>query len=597
MQSCFSSRLAAVSVAVVAVTGGLSPAAFARSEANPALVHSRLGGYLAARIAQANNDTTTAAKYYNRVLALEPGNRRLVLYTFLMEAADGNFDNAVARARQLERKSGRRQLSNLWIGVDAFRNKNFAEAERAFRASGSDSVARLVSRLALAWTELARGRSRAALRSLTEADRSEWAEFFAAYRFYASYHRALIADHAGLNQLAIRNFKSVIAKNQRAVRAPLAYARSRAVRGDRPGALAILRGYVERTGGAGHPLVTSLSSEIESGRKVTRLVLTPQDGLAEVFYGVGAAIVAQNNKDLLGAMFLQIALELRETSPMTIAALGGLYEQQKRYRRANALYERMPLSSALHDTVQLRKALNLNQLDLVDEARTVLLDKVARRPDSLESWETLANIMRSRKRYEEAVEYYSKAIALLKFDDARHWSLWYGRGASYERIKKWPLAEKDLLKAKSLNPNEPFILNYLGYSWVDQDVNLKEGLELIKKAVSMKPKDGYITDSLGWAYFKLGDYDRAVVHLEKAVQLLPEDPILNDHLGDALWQVGRVREARFQWSLALTLKPEPGDAVKIKSKLARGLTPKPISRAADASRTGDAAASATPSVR
>jgi len=185
--------------------------------------------------------------------------------------------------------------------------------------------------------------------------------------------------------------------------------------------------------------------------------------------------------------------------------------------------------------------------------------------------EALANMMRLRKRYPEAIKYYSKIIATLPNPTKRHWTYWYARGTSYERSKDWANAERDLLKALELNPDQPLILNYLGYSWVDQNRNLERGLELISRAVRLKPDDGYVVDSLGWAYYRLGRYKKAAKHLERAVELRPDDPILNDHLGDSLWRVGRKREARYQWELVLTLKPEKKAEEKIRRKLLVGL--------------------------
>lgn len=189
----------------------------------------------------------------------------------------------------------------------------------------------------------------------------------------------------------------------------------------------------------------------------------------------------------------------------------------------------------------------------------------------LEVLDALGNIMRAHKRYAEAVQYYDRAIALIPKPDKRHWAYFYARGTSYERLKDWPRAEADLQKALAMVPDQPLVLNYLGYSWVDQGRNLKQGMALIEKAVALKPDDGYIVDSLGWAHYKQGNYKEAVRYLERAVELRPDDPVLNDHLGDALWRVGREREARFQWDQALTLKPEPEDAEKIKKKLESGL--------------------------
>ena len=188
--------------------------------------------------------------------------------------------------------------------------------------------------------------------------------------------------------------------------------------------------------------------------------------------------------------------------------------------------------------------------------------------------DALGSIMRARKRYDDAIAYYSRAIALIPKPEKRHWSYWYSRGTSYERVKRWQQAEADLQRALQLYPDQPMILNYLGYSWVDQNKNMKQGMSLIEKAVALKPDDGYIVDSLGWAHYKLGNYKEAVRFLERAVELRPEDPVLNDHLGDSLWRVGREREARYQWEQSLTLKPEMEDANRTRRKLDNGLVDK-----------------------
>jgi Flp pilus assembly protein TadD len=222
----------------------------------------------------------------------------------------------------------------------------------------------------------------------------------------------------------------------------------------------------------------------------------------------------------------------------------------------------------------------------VDEAQK-LLEEIARaNPSDIRPLDALGSIMRAQKRYAEAVDYYSRAIALIDKPEQKHWTYFYSRGTCYERLKKWPTAEVDLQRALQLSPDQPLSLNYLGYTWIDQNRNLKQGLALIEKAVRQKPDDGYIVDSLGWAHFRMGNYKEAAKHLERAVELRPEDPVLNDHLGDAYWRVGREREARFQWEQALTLKPEPEDIDKIKRKVAKGLPSPPQAR--QAKRTKEA---------
>ncbi|MGC2781087.1 MAG: tetratricopeptide repeat protein, partial [Bradyrhizobium sp.] len=159
---------------------------------------------------------------------------------------------------------------------------------------------------------------------------------------------------------------------------------------------------------------------------------------------------------------------------------------------------------------------------------------------------------------------------------------YYYRGICLERSKQWPKAEADMRKALELQPDQPHVLNYLGYSWIDQGVNLDEGMKMIKRAVEQRPDDGYIVDSLGWAYYRIGNYEEAVKNLERAIDLKPEDPTINDHLGDAYWRIGRKLEAKFQWAHARDLKPEAEEQPKIEAKIQNGLTDDPAPAAASA---------------
>ena len=183
----------------------------------------------------------------------------------------------------------------------------------------------------------------------------------------------------------------------------------------------------------------------------------------------------------------------------------------------------------------------------------------------------LGDILRSNKRFGESVEAYDMAIEHIGAIKERHWILLYSRGIALERSKQWSRAEKDFLAALKLHPNQPYILNYLGYSWVDQGINLDRAKAMIERAVKLRPNDGYIVDSLGWALFRIREFPVAVQHLERAVELRPQDPTINDHLGDAYWRVGRRNEARFQWHRSLSLGPEPDQAVRIRSKIKDGL--------------------------
>jgi tetratricopeptide (TPR) repeat protein len=220
--------------------------------------------------------------------------------------------------------------------------------------------------------------------------------------------------------------------------------------------------------------------------------------------------------------------------------------------------------------------LGLEQLNRGEEAAKHLEALMKARPDDIEVITALGNVLRARKRYAEAAEVYSKAIERIGTPDRSHWTLLYFRGSAYERAKQWPKAEADLKKALELIPDsqpsgKAQVLNYLGYSWVDMEMNIDEAFAMLRRAVDLSPRDGMIIDSLGWAFYRLGRYEEAVRELEKAVELKPGDPVINDHLGDAYWRVGRKLEARFQWQHAKDSSPEPDDLEKIVKKLERGL--------------------------
>jgi Flp pilus assembly protein TadD len=253
--------------------------------------------------------------------------------------------------------------------------------------------------------------------------------------------------------------------------------------------------------------------------------------------------------------------------------LAAVAEQQKDGERAIGFYKRIPDTSPLKEVAELQLGLNLADLDRNDEAISHLKKLVEANPDEMRGYLALGGVYSSKEDYRAAADLYDKAVERLSDPQPANWNIFYQRGIAYERLKEWPKAEPNFRKALELNPDQPQVMNYLGYSWVDKNMNLKEALEMIQKAVDLRPSDGYIVDSLGWAYYKLGRFDDAVRELERAVSLKPEDPVLNDHLGDAYWRVGRKLEATFQWSYARDLKPEPDVLASVQEKLAKGLPP------------------------
>jgi len=218
----------------------------------------------------------------------------------------------------------------------------------------------------------------------------------------------------------------------------------------------------------------------------------------------------------------------------------------------------------------------LDRIGETDKAAGELRDMALDRPERSDALIALAEIYRSKERYTEAAAAYDQAVGRIPNLEQRHWSLLYARGMSLERSDQWDRAEADFLHALELEPDQPLVLNYLGYSWVEKGHNLNKAREMIESAVAQRPNDGYIVDSLGWVLYRLGEYKTALRHLERAVELRPGDSVIIDHFGDALWRVERYEEAQFQWLRALSFGSDDDLAAAIREKL-NGRVPGEIS--------------------
>jgi tetratricopeptide (TPR) repeat protein len=566
-------RHAAIVGAVVLFS--LQPAFAAETPTTQDLVHATASGsYLAARHAGIERDSTTAAAYYLNVLKADPRNADLLSRAFLSVLTDGDIDEAGRLADRLIQLDRSDRIARLVIGVRALKLKQYAVARQNFAQSVRGPVTDLTAALLSAWALSGAGDVRAAVDTLDRLAGPDW------YAIFKDLHAGLILDVANNKKDAGKRYERTYKADPMAVRTVEAYGRYLSRAGTKDDALKVYQDFSKAV--PGHPVIVEEMKEITAGEKLPVLADSPQAGAAEALYGLGASIGRRGGEDL-ALIYLQLALYLEPTHTMALLSLADLYESLKKPELAIKVYDRIPPSSPLHRNAEIQIASDLDTLDRTDEAKKRLEHLVAEHPKDTEAILAFANILRGRKDFAECANVYGKAIANVPVPEKANWVMFYFRGICYERSKQWPLAEADLKKALELYPDQPLVLNYLGYSWIDQGVNLDQGMNMIRRAVEQRPDDGYIVDSLGWANFRIGNYDEAVKDLDRAVELKPEDPTINDHLGDAYWRVGRVLEARFQWSHAKDLKPEPEDLPKIEEKLKSGL-PDDTSSAADAAK-------------
>src|SRR5713101_1853091 len=560
----------AASAALVLAWPGMPSA---RAEAPSSLSRtSTSGSFLAARHAGGQRDAAAAASYYRAALRGDPRNNELLGRAFLAVLANGEVEDAVKLAERVIQVDKNDRIARLVLGVRAIKQKQYPVARRelAFliRTPTTDLAATLLS----AWTQASPTEAKLATDSIDKLAGADW------YAIFKDLHSALILDVAGQKKEAAKRFERSYKLDPTALRVAQSYGSFLSRQGNNAEALKVFVAFDETL--PRHPLIVEATNEVKAGKKLAVMVDTPQAGAAEALYGLGAALGRRGGEDL-GLIYLQLALYLAPSHPLALLSLGDLYEAMKKPELANKTYERVPLNSPLQRNAQIQLALNLDALDRTDEAKASLEKLIAANPTDLEAIMALGNVLRGRKQFAECADVYSKGVDTISKPEKSNWVIHYFRGICYERAKQWAKAETDLKKSLELYPEQPHVLNYLGYSWIDQGLNLDEGMRMIKRAVEQRADDGYIVDSLGWAYYRLGNIEEAVKQLERAVELKPEDPTINDHLGDAYWRIGRVLEARFQWSHARDLKPEPEELVKIEEKLKSGL-PEDTSSAADA---------------
>jgi tetratricopeptide (TPR) repeat protein len=551
----------AVLAAFSAIVVTWIPPAFAQGPASTTHV-STAGSFLAAQHANHDHDAGAAANFYRSALRGDPKNNELLDRTFLSVLLNGDVDEAVRLADRVLQVDKEDRIARLVLGVRAIKQKQYQVARQQLGQSVRGPITDLAATLLAAWTQDTPAEFKAAIDSIDKLSGPDW------YGIFKELHAGMILDAAGQKKDAGKRLEHAHQLDATALRVVQAYGSYLSRNGSKDDALKVFKAFDEAL--PRHPLVTDAITDINAGKKLPMLIDSPQAGAAEVLYGLGAALGRRGGEDL-GLIYLQLALYLAPSHQLALLSLADLYEGLKKPDLAIKTYERMPPNSPLERSAMIQRAIDLDGSDRSDEAKADLLKLIAAAPTDVEAITALGNVLRGRKEYAECADAYAKALATMPNPDKMAWTLFYFRGICYERSKQWPKAEADLKKALQLFPDQPHVLNYLGYSWVDKGMNLDEGMGMIKRAVEQRADDGYIVDSLGWAYYRIGKYDDAVKELDRAVELKPEDPTINDHLGDAYWKVGRILEARFQWAHARDLNPEPEDLTVIQQKLKSGL--------------------------
>ncbi|MGE0747517.1 MAG: tetratricopeptide repeat protein [Rhodospirillales bacterium] len=546
----------------------LLTAAAEPSQAAPAIMpydpgKTAAGNYLAGRHAHQIRDFAAAATYLNKALSADPENVDLLRRSYRALMADGKIEEGTAVARELLKRDDGTPLASLNLVVAEVKAGRYAEAARLARAVPRTGLNSFMVPFLAAWIHAGEKNPAEALKSLEALDRLN------GFTVMRELHAGLILEAAGDRAGAEKHYRDAEkASGGGTLRVLQALGELLERTGRRDEARTLYESF--RDAAADSSVIDAAIERVKAGKTPPLMVSNPREGIAEAFFNVAGTLVQQNSPEI-ALIYAWIAVDLRPDFPLAQMLVAGLLENLGRNQEAIEVLKNVRRDSPLGWAAQVRMAVALEALDRADEAIAKLQAMSEEDQSRIEALVNLADLLRTKKRFPEAATAYQRAIDRLPVVEKRHWSLFYSLGIAHERAKQWPQAEAAFLRALELSPEQPFVLNYLGYSWVDQGVNLDRARKMIERAVELRPNDGYIVDSLGWALYRMHDFQGAVLHLERAIELRPQDPTINDHLGDAYWRVGRALEARFQWQRALGMEPEPEAVAPLREKLEHGL--------------------------
>lgn len=548
----------AIALALALTAAGVGQA---ETEAPAPVVQEDAGAYLAARIALTDGRHREAAYWFDRALKADPANAALLDGAVISAMSLGDFETAARHALEIRKLGGKSQMATFALVTEAAKRKNAAAIQE--NLGDGHSIGALFDGLMRAWSDAADGRMTEAVTALDEIAAKPGMEIF------GHYHKALALAAVGDFEGADKALAGEDAQGTRLLRrAVFAHVEILSQLERNKDALALLDTVFVRDQ---DPTVEGLRARLENGETLPwTIVQTPEQGMAEVYYSLATALRGEADSSYT-LLYSRAAAYLRPDHTEALLTTATLLNSTGQTDLAQEVYAQVSTEAPEHYLAEIGRAEALYAAGKTDAALEVMQTLSRSYPQLRNVHVTYGDMLRREELYDQAAAAYSDAINLIDKPERNDWMVFFSRGICHERQKRWDEAEADMRKSLELSPDQPQVLNYLGYSFLEWNRNLDEALSLIEKAVAVQPDNGAIVDSLAWAYFRMGRYQDALEPMERASLMEPVDPVVTDHLGDVYWAVGRKLEAEFQWRRALSYGPEEKDAARIRKKLEVGL--------------------------
>ncbi len=522
------------------------------------------GAFLAAREAGVANDFAASLPYLERLHAADPQDAGTLEGLVVGAFSVGAFDLAAQNARDLAALDPDSRAAAMVLLTESFRAEDYASVLTI--AGSGVRVHPLVDGLAQAWAHLGAGRMSEAQQAFDTVSQIDGMRAFALY--CRSLALALVGDVEGAAAVLENPDDGVSSALNR--RGYIAYAQILGLTERFDDALTLLDTVFP---GATDPLIARMHEAYAAHQALPfDVIASPAQGMAEVFSVMSNAMrSAQNPHEAL--IYAQAAVRVNPALTDAQLLIGQVFEDLHQPQLAVAAYSAIPDGDPFGMAARMGRAQVLESLDRLDEAVADLRQLVDENPGSYAAQNVLGDFLRRDGQFPAAVEAYTSAIDLLRASGHEpDWQTLFALAVALSRSDRWDEAEAGFRAALAQQPDQPTVLNYLGYSLIERGEKYDEALDMIERAVQGDPDSGYILDSLAWALFRLGRYSEALPHMERSVELAPTDAVLNDHLGDVFWAVGRLREARFQWRRALSFAPADDlEEARLRRKLEVGL--------------------------
>ena len=526
------------------------------------------GNYLAGRVAHLRQDYDNAANYYMKTIEKGMVNKDILGKTYIILASQGKIEESAKYANIARQNGDKNNFIDIINAVKAFKHGNYKFARAEINNIQEKTYKKLIKPMFNAWTYVGENNYNEAVKELDKLSQEE--DMQTVY----SLHRGLIAEYFDKNEEAEKYYDFIIndKASDMSFRALQIISNFYVRVNQKEKAIKLVTKYY---GTANlKEMLASLKNKVEQGNANTpKLINTADKGAGEVFLEIALLFKSIPVGYDYAQIYMAISEYFNPDNDITKIAMADLFEDRQMIDDANDYYDTIKKDSEMYYPAQMKKANNLAAEKKYKEATKVLKKLLRNNPNDFQILFNLGDILRISDNQAEAIKYYNEALQSIFYESEKYWPVYYALAVSYDKNNEWSKAEESLQKALKLSNRHPQVLNYLGYSWLKYNMNTDNAAAMILEAYEKDPNDSVIMDSLGWVYFKTGDYQNAIVYLEKASELNPQNAVISDHLGDAYWYGGRKNEAVFLWKQALTQKDdqEELDIKQVKSKIENGL--------------------------